>query len=312
MTKMELQHWQLNEHDQQLIDLSLIEDLGEPFCDITTNTLFAEQDDILHKRNEISKTGHNQFQARIISKHPHPIVLCGFIVVSTILKRFNQNCIVHSDYQDGQTISPGDTLFTLTAPAKTLLMAERTILNYLQRLCAIATLTASYVNAVKETNLKILDTRKTAPGMRHLEKYAVFCGGGVNHRMGLYDAIMIKDTHIDLLGGMLPALEKLSDHFVQKIPVIVEVRDKHELAIVLNHAKHKVTRVLLDNMSPQLMSECVAMCGNNIETEASGNIHLDNIKAVANSGVNYASIGKLTHSATVVDLSMKCDIAHEK
>jgi nicotinate-nucleotide pyrophosphorylase (carboxylating) len=312
MTKMELSQWQLNEHDQQLIDLSLVEDLGEPFCDITTNILFAEQNDIFHKRNEISQAGYNQFRAHIISKHPQPIVLCGLVVVSTILERFNQHCVVHSDYQDGQTLSPGATLLTITGPANILLMAERTILNYLQRLCAIATLTASYVNSVKETGLKILDTRKTAPGMRHLEKYAVFCGGGVNHRMGLYDAIMIKDTHIDLLGGMLPALEKLPDHHAQQIPVIVEVRDKQELAIVLKHAKNKVTRVLLDNMSPQLMSECVEMCRNSVETEASGNINLDNIKAVANSGVDFASIGKLTHSATIVDLSMKCDIVHAK
>lgn len=290
--------WQLNHIDQQLIDLALTEDLGNPFCDLTTQTLFSDN----------NKTS----QARIISKHPEPIVLCGTPIINAILTKFSATYKIHSDYQDGQIIVPGKTLFTLEAPASYLLMAERTILNFLQRLCAVATLTKKFVDAVADTNLKILDTRKTTPGFRHLEKYAVFCGGGVNHRLGLYDAIMIKDTHVDALGGMEQALKNLDSRVrgndgPPNLQIIVEVRSREELNIVLKHGRNKVTRVLLDNMSPTLMTECVALCRDVFPTEASGNINLDNIKSIAHTGVDFASIGKLTHSAGSVDLSMKSD-----
>jgi nicotinate-nucleotide pyrophosphorylase (carboxylating) len=219
------------------------------------------------------------------------------------------HCTLQSDYRDGQVIHPGATLLTLKGSAQTILMTERIVLNFLQRLCAIATLTSQYVEKIKHTSTRILDTRKTAPGFRHLEKYAVTCGGGVNHRMGLYDAMMIKDTHIDLLGGMSAALSKLPDTILQQCPVIVEVRTMEELEIVLESGLHKVTRVLLDNMSPALMSECAMLCRGRIATEASGNMNLDTIATVAECGVDFISVGKLTHSAGSVDLSMKCEFA---
>lgn len=290
--------WRLDDIDKTLLELALREDLGTPFHDITTQTLFADN----------NKT----CQARIISKHPEPIVLCGLPVIKAVVEKLTSDYKIHAHYQDGQSIEPGQTLLTITAPAQYLLMAERTILNFLQRLCAVATLTHKFVQRVKHTQLKILDTRKTTPGFRHLEKYAVACGGGVNHRMGLYDAIMVKDTHVDALGGMEQAMTTLDSRVRGNdgphCPIIIEVRTIKELETVIKHGKNTVTRVLLDNMSPELMLKCVALCKGIFPTEASGNINLDNIKIIAETGVDFASIGKLTHSAGSVDLSMKCDL----
>lgn len=283
--------WQLNQIDIQLIDMALTEDLGLPYNDVTTTVLFPQI--------------KNNSKAKIISKHPYPIVICGLPIVKAVLKKIDENCEIQSDFADGNLLQPGETLLIATGPASALLMAERVVLNFLQRLCAIATLTAQFVKAISHTSTKILDTRKTTPGFRHLEKYAVHCGGGVNHRMGLYDAIMVKDTHIDLLGGMAMALKVLPETITQHFPVIVEVRTIDELMVVLEQGQHKVTRVLLDNMTPALMAECVSMCKGKNTTEASGNMTLENITAAAESGVDYISVGKITHSAGSVDLSMK-------
>ncbi|MCE3238558.1 MAG: nicotinate-nucleotide pyrophosphorylase (carboxylating) [Gammaproteobacteria bacterium] len=284
----------LSSIDLQLIDLALAEDLGLPYRDITTSCLFP---------------GIKNASANIISKHEKPIVLSGLSVVNAVLQKLDYHlethCEVQSDYQDGDVIEPGFVILTISGYAHTILMAERTLLNFLQHLSAIATFTAEFVDAVKQTKAKILDTRKTTPGWRHLEKYAVQCGGGVNHRLGLYDAVMMKDTHIDLLGGMRRALTTLPNDRVKKFPVIVEVRTQDELKIILKEGLHKVSRVLLDNMSPKLMSECVEMCCGKITTEASGNITLESVALVAKSGVDFISVGKITHSAGNVDLSMK-------
>lgn len=282
----------MNDIDQQLIELALIEDLGKPFSDLTTTTLFADE--------------LETFKARIISKNSESIVICGIPIVSAILGKLPGQCEIYSHFQDGELLQSGETLLEITGPANTLLIAERTILNFLQHLCGIATLTAKFVTAVKETGAKILDTRKTLPGFRHLEKYAVYCGGGVNHRMGLYDAMMIKDTHIDLIGGMAQTLKRLPEKIMQQYPVIVEVRTIQELEVVLTQGRKKVTRVLLDNMPPLEMKQCVKLCNEIFPTEASGNINLDNILPIAHCGVDFISIGKLTHSAKSVDLSMKC------
>jgi nicotinate-nucleotide pyrophosphorylase (carboxylating) len=286
--------WELNNLDQQLIDLAFSEDLRIPYCDITTQLLFSEI------------TGN--FVAKIISKNPEPITICGLPVAKAVLAKLDNNCTIQSAYNDGQTLPQGATLLTITGAATTLLMVERILLNFLQRLCAIATLTTKFVNIIKHTTTQILDTRKTLPGFRHLEKYAVHCGGGVNHRMGLYDAVMIKDTHIDLLGGVAAALAHLPDTIKQQFPVIIEVRTLDELSVVLDKGLLKINRVLLDNMSPVLVAKCVAKCKGVITTEASGNINLDNILSIAQCGVDFVSVGKLTHSAGNVDLSMKCEI----
>ncbi|MBS0358770.1 MAG: carboxylating nicotinate-nucleotide diphosphorylase [Proteobacteria bacterium] len=291
--KKNLEKWSLNDFDLRLIDLALAEDLGDAFQDITTETLFLETTQI--------------FNARIISKNPEPIIICGLPVVSEILSKFSSSCFMKTHFKDGEVLSSGETLLTLTGTARELLMAERTILNFLQRLCAVATLTSKFVKAVEGTALKILDTRKTTPGFRHLEKYAVYCGGGVNHRVGLYDALLIKDTHIDLLGGVSNTLEKLPHTMEHLFPVIIEIRTLNELSIVLNNGRDKITRILLDNMSLSEMSEAALLCRGIFPTEASGNISLNNILDIAKTNVDYASIGKLTHSAGSVDLSMKCD-----
>jgi len=292
--KQQLLAWQANTIDDQLLDLALTEDLGFPYQDITTNYLFPE-------KNTRRST------AKIISKHPTPIVVCGLPMVVATLHKLSSACTVLPKINDGETLHPGETLVVIEGPENILMMAERIMLNFLQRLSAVATYTAQFVTQTIGTNLKILDTRKTTPGFRHLEKYAVLCGGGVNHRLGLYDALMIKDTHIDLLGGMRQALARLPDDILTKYPVIIEVRTLQELEIVLQEGEKKVSRVLLDNMSCAVMGQCVLCCADKIATEASGNISLDNIRAVAETGVQFASVGKLTHSAGSVDLSMKCD-----
>ncbi len=279
--------------NDMLLQIALIEDLGIPPHDVTTELLFP---------NSLQKQ-----QARIVSKHTTPIVICGIELTRTLLTALSDNYHIHTVYQDGDYLPPDKTLLRIEAPASTLLKAERIVLNFLRHLSAIATLTAHYVALIKHTNLKILDTRKTTPGMRQLEKFAVQCGGGVNHRMGLYDAIMVKDTHIDMLGGIEHAIARLpyaNRSNSRDLPVIIEVRSPQELAIVLEQKRQKITRVLLDNMPLTMLRECVVMCHGVVETEASGNIRLENIVAIAETGVNYASIGELTYNAGHVDLSM--------
>lgn len=283
--------WELNLLDHQLIQLALEEDLGRPFFDVTSAFLFQ------------NKTMRGQ--VKIVSKHPEKVVFCGLPVISTILNYFNQSYDIHAYFQEGEMVSPGETLLIIQGPDEILMMAERTILNFLQHLCAVATLTRRFVNQVAHTSMKILDTRKTMPGFRHLDKYAVHCGGGVNHRMGLYDALMIKDNHIDLSGGIKNALEKLPNDILIRYPVIVEIRDIVELKQALEFGKSKMTRVLLDNMSLEELKTCVDLCKNVIPTEASGNMNLMTISDVAETGVDYASVGMLTHSAGRVDLSMQ-------
>lgn len=273
-----------------LLHTALVEDLGFPLRDVTTELLFADNNEL--------------YQATIVSKHDKPVVICGIDWIRHIFAKFSKNCQIHSDYLDGEILAPGNTLLAIHAPATVILQGERIALNFLRHLSAIATLTSQYVAAVRHTKLKILDTRKTTPGMRYLEKYAIQCGGGVNHRMGLYDAIMVKDTHIDLLGGMQQAIARLPEKNSHGLAVIVEVRSPQELEIVLRDGRQKVTRVLLDNMSLAMLRDCVNLCHDTIETEASGNIRLSNIEEIAETGVNYASIGELTYNAGHVDLSM--------
>lgn len=277
--------------DPLLLKLSLQEDLGPKLlCDLTTESLFP-----------VSTTFYS---ANIISKHSSPVIICGLPLVRQLLDMVSHDYELHSDYVDGQILNPGQTLMTLCANAQLLLKTERIILNFLRHLSAIATLTHQYVDLIRHTATQILDTRKTTPGLRGLEKYAVYCGGGTNHRMGLYDAIMVKDTHIDLLGGIKNALERLPGLSVHQVPVVVEVRSMDELAIVLAYGRSKVTRILFDNMPLDELATGVAHCRGVFETESSGNITQDTILAIAQTGVDYASVGELTYRAGHVDLSM--------
>lgn len=280
--------WEPNMGDIALIKLALAEDAGPAMQDATCEALLKDQ--------------RHSYQMQLISKSPTRIVVCGVGLAREIYREVNADCHLLLNSVDGDVIAPRDIILTAQGDANALLIAERVVLNFMQRLSAIATLTATFVEKTKGTALKILDTRKTTPGFRHLEKFAVFCGGGVNHRMGLYDAIMIKDNHVDLLGGMAKTLAQLNN--INHLPVIVEVRNIEELHIVLDKGRGIVTRVLLDNMTPAALTACVALNAGVFETEASGGITLDNIAEIATTGVDYASIGALTHSAGSVDLSM--------
>jgi nicotinate-nucleotide pyrophosphorylase (carboxylating) len=283
----------LNSIDKKLMNLALEEDLGKPYFDATIHSIMM---------NESFTPRKGKFV--IVSKASEPIIMCGISLVTIMLKKFTHDFELTSNFQDGEPVPPNTVLLTIETDCMIMLMLERTMLNFLRHLCAIATLTKKFVTTVQHTKLKILDTRKTTPGMRHLEKYAVVCGGGINHRMGLYDAVMMKDNHIDILGGMEHALECLPKNIKKSYPVIVEVRNLEELKIVIRVGRDKVTRVLLDNMTPDLLRQCVTLCQGVFETEASGGIDLTNVAAMAATGVDYVSIGALTHSAGQVDLSM--------
>lgn len=203
---------------------------------------------------------------------------------------------------DGVRLKPGQTISVVRGPARHLLSCERVILNFLQRMCGIATLTRRYVDAVKGTGVKLLDTRKTVPGLRLLDKYAVTCGGGVNHRIDLSGAILIKNNHIRLRGGIGPALERALAQRRPDQPIELEVRTAEELEQALAAAPD---RILLDNMTPDQVRAAVARVAGRLPLEVSGGINLETVRAYAETGAQFISIGALTHSATAVDLSMK-------
>ncbi len=285
--------WQLNEIDKQLIGLALKEDLGFPYHDVTTDTLFKHQK--LHKK------------VKIISKNKEDVVVAGLPIIDAIFEKINTKFKLKHELQDGDVLATGETLMIIESDVTTLLKVERIVLNFLRHLCAVSTLTKKFVDLVKDTKLKILDTRKTLPGMRHLDKYAVHCGGGINHRMGLYDAFMLKDTHIDLVGGLKKAFDALPNKNDNPLPVICEIRNLDELHVALEHGHDKVTRVMFDNMTHQRLKQCVEMVEGIFETEASGGINLRSIVNVAQTEVDYASIGMLTYAAGHVDLSIVAD-----
>lgn len=279
---------QLSAIDEQLLQLALHEDLNFPFLDITTETLFSDQD--------FSGVAH------LISKQESPFILCGIPVLEALLLEFPQ-IEYKTHYQDGDWVPFKAIILSLSGSIKSLLMLERTLLNFMQHLSAVATNTHTYVEKIKHTSLKILDTRKTTPGFRHLDKYAVQCGGGVNHREGLYDAILIKDNHIDALGGVAEVIKRLP--VAKKYYTVIEIRTLTELKEVLNTGLNKIDRILLDNMNLVDLQACAELCHGKIATEASGNIDLESIVAVAKTGVDFASIGRLTHSFKNIDLSLQ-------
>jgi nicotinate-nucleotide pyrophosphorylase (carboxylating) len=207
---------------------------------------------------------------------------------------------------DGQVVAPGDVAFYVTCPTRVLLMAERLVLNTMQRMSGIASLTALYLQEVEGFPVKLLDTRKTTPGMRFLEKEAVRHGGGHNYRSGLYDWIMIKDNHIDASGGIGRAIDSVHQYLAKagrSLPITIEVRNLVELQQVLDHGG--VTRIMMDNFEIPILREAIALVDGAFETEASGGITLHNIRSYAETGVQYISSGALTHSAGSIDMSLK-------
>jgi nicotinate-nucleotide pyrophosphorylase (carboxylating) len=210
---------------------------------------------------------------------------------------------------DGEAMQPGETAFEVEATVYTILQCERLVLNCMQRMSGIATLTRQYTDKLKNYKTKILDTRKTTPNFRLLEKEAVQIGGGYNHRMGLYDMIMLKDNHIDYCGGLEQAIER-AFHYVQTIKpglkIEVETRSVADVKKVVNVGK--VNRIMLDNFTPEAIVEALKIIDGKFETEASGGINLDNIETYAKTGVDYISAGALIHQAKSLDLSLKAVI----
>jgi len=239
-------------------------------------------------------------RARVVARQE--AVLCGQAWCEACFRTLDPGVKVRWQATEGSQVSPGQTVCELTGKARTLLTGERTALNFLQMLSAVATATRRYVAAVAGTRAKIVDTRKTLPGLRVAEKYAVRVGGGINHRMGLYDAIMLKENHIAAFGGVRPAIAAAQKAAGPGIWIQVEVETPDQLREALEAG---ATMILLDNMSPEQMREAVIINAGRAELEASGGITLETVRAIAETGVNRISIGSLTKDIEAVDFSMR-------
>jgi nicotinate-nucleotide pyrophosphorylase (carboxylating) len=265
-----------------LIAMALAEDIGSG--DKTTELLIDPQ---------------QHGKAVIIARQD--LVCCGLDVAAQIYTRINADVRVRRLVDEGESVSSGSTMAELQGPFHTLLTGERVALNFLQRLSGIATLTRAFSDAIKHTNATLLDTRKTTPGWRTLEKTAVRCGGGANHRMGLFDAILIKENHIAACGGIKPALEKTRAGRDPNLKIEIEVRSIDEFKQAI---KCGPDMILLDNMSCDDMRRAVSLNEGRILLEASGNVSRETIAEIAATGVDYISVGALTHSAPAADVSM--------
>jgi len=233
-------------------------------------------------------------------------IIAGIDLAEKIYSKIDSSIKIIPFFRDGSKLPKGSIAFTVNGPAKSLLASERLVLNCMQKMSGIASLANHLNKKINHTNCQILDTRKTTPGFRYPEKWAVSIGGGYNHRMGLFDAIMVKDNHVDFCGGMEKALIKIKCYLDKNqfnIPVIVEVRNQDEIEIVMRFPW--VKRILLDNMTPSQLSKEVSWINNAFETEASGNINFENLIQYAETGVNFISMGALTHSAKNIDMSLK-------
>ena len=233
-------------------------------------------------------------------------VLCGVEVAKEVIRQVDPEIRMTQYLHDGDLIHKGDIVFDLEGPAQSMLTAERTLLNFMQRMSGIATNSKKYSDAVKGTNTKILDTRKTTPGLRIFEKYAVHVGGSENHRFGLYDMIMLKDNHIDFAGGIEKAIDTTHEYLSKNnldLKIEIETRNLEEVKRVIEHGG--VDRIMLDNFTPEMILVALRMINGKYETEASGGITFENIRGYAESGVDFISIGALTHHIKSLDLSLK-------
>ncbi|MBY0406455.1 MAG: carboxylating nicotinate-nucleotide diphosphorylase [Rickettsiales bacterium] len=225
------------------------------------------------------------------------LVAAGAHIPALVFAALGANVVVEAKAADGETLAKGQPLAVARGQAQALLTGERVALNLMQRACAVATLTRKFVDAVAGTKAVILDTRKTMPGLRALDKYAVRAGGGENHRMGLYDMVLVKDNHIALAGGVAQACALARQG--AGLPLVVEC---DTLAQVEEALKATPDRILLDNMGPDMLAKAVAMTRGKVKLEASGGVNLATVRAIAESGVDYISVGALTHSAAAVDI----------
>lgn len=267
---------------EHIIRVGLAEDA--PAGDVTTLNLFDE-----HQRGE----------ARLIAKAPG--VIAGLGVAADVFAVIDPLFSFQSLVRDGAQVAPGQLLARLEGANRTLLTGERLALNLLQRMSGIATMAAAFVIAVRDLPVVILDTRKTAPGMRVLDKYAVRAGGATNHRMSLSDLAMVKDNHIKLAGGITAAVARLR----ARCPGLRIEVETESLDDVHEALEAGADIIMLDNMTPYLMREAVALIDGRVKTEASGNVRLDNVREIAECGVDYISIGALTHSVKALDISLR-------
>lgn len=268
---------------EKLIEEALAEDIGPG--DITSEAVIPE---------ETTST------AEIIAKQD--LVLAGVLVAREVFRKLDPWVQFTPLAHDGGRVQSGSIIAQVQGRTRMLLAGERVALNIMQHLSGIATTTSRFVDALKGSRAEILDTRKTLPGLRALEKYAVRMGGGRNHRFGLYDGILIKDNHIKAAGGIIKAMAGIRKkvHPLLKIEVEVKTLDEVREAMAAG-----ATMILLDNMPPALMKQAVGIVGERVLVEASGNVTLDNVKAIAETGVDFISSGSLTHSAPAADISMK-------
>ncbi|HAW59227.1 MAG TPA: carboxylating nicotinate-nucleotide diphosphorylase [Bacteroidales bacterium] len=275
---------------EEIVRLALQEDIGEG--DYTTLSTVAIG---------------QKARARLLVKENG--IICGIDIARQIFQHLDASMQFHQILDDGNEVRPGDIGFTLYGDARAILMGERTALNFMQRMSGIATQTRNMVKLIEGLPVRLLDTRKTTPLLRQLEKYAVRIGGGFNHRAGLYDMILIKDNHIDYAGGIAQAIRSVNEYLQQhqlNLKIEIEVRNFDELNQVLKEGQ--VHRIMLDNFSPDDLMKAVKMIDGRFETEASGGINSQNIRQYAASGVDFISVGSLTHHIKSLDLSLKADI----
>lgn len=273
---------------ETLIGMALAEDLGDR-GDVTSLATVAADTNI-----------RGQVRAKAAG------VIAGLHIFAEVYRQVDPSLVVVFNVDDGDGVTPGTLVCSVTGAGRSVLTGERVALNFLQRLSGVATLTASFVDAVAGTQAVILDTRKTTPGWRMLEKYAVRCGGGHNHRVGLYDMVLIKDNHIDAAGSITAAVQSVrASAAAAGLPVEVEVKNLDELREALGL---DVDRILLDNMTDEQMRAAVAIAERRTHLEASGNMSLERVAAVAATGVDFISVGALTHSAPALDLSMRLEM----
>jgi nicotinate-nucleotide pyrophosphorylase (carboxylating) len=275
-----------SEEIHRAVQLALAEDIGPG--DVTTLAI-VQQD----------------AAAAALMRAREPLVIAGLALAEAAFRELSAHVILNREAEDGQRVETGRTLLKVSGPARALLTAERVALNFVQRLSGVATLTARFVEAIKGTGARILDTRKTTPGWRRFEKYAVRCGGGQNHRAGLFDMVLIKDNHLAALREAQPnavaaAVQRARTHFPQlKIEVEADKLEQVEQAAVAG-----ADFILLDNMEPAELRQAVEKCRGRAQTEASGGVSLESVRAIAETGVDFISVGALTHSARAVDIGL--------
>ena len=268
----------------QLLKLALKEDLGD-VGDVTSRAIFDD----------------SQIVTAIL-KSKDSGVLAGLPFFSQVFRKVNKDIVVEKIKQDGDVLKPGDLVAKVTGPVASVLEAERTGINFLSFLSGIASITAEHIAAANDKgHVVILDTRKTLPGYRTLSKYAVTMGGGQNHRMGLYDMVMIKDNHADAAGGITRAVQKVREKWGELYKIEVECRNLKEVREALDC---RIDVIMLDNMSPEESKEAVSLRRGDVEFEASGNMDLEKIRKYNTTGVDYISIGRLTHSVEAFDFSL--------